>query len=147
MIKITVNAGGADGALRRLVLRVADREPINRKLAVQLQGHVFREFQTAGAFKGGTWAPLSEARAKWKAKRGWSAQPLLMTGHLRDSYLSFYDDRRAGVGSEVEYAPYHEEGGEHLPKRSVLPTEDEAREYAVAIYGLEIRRMAQEANQ
>lgn len=150
MISIQVNADGAAKSLTRLALSVNDRRVPNRQLAVQLQGHVFREFKTEGAFNGGNWAPLAESTARRKVTKAGQRRgfhPILMvTGHLRNSYLSFYDDTKAGVGSEVEYAPYHEEGAPpHLPKRSVLPTEKEALDYAVRIYGLYVEKSIREA--
>lgn len=149
MIKITVNAGGAERSLSYLALQVADRAPVNRRLAVQLQGHVFREFKTEGAFNGGEWPPLAESTARRKVTKAGDRRgfhPILMvTGHLRNSYLTFYDDSKAGVGSEVEYAQYHEEGGRHLPKRSVLPTEKEALDYAMRIYDLHVKQAIKRA--
>ena len=138
-----VNATDALRALSRTATRIGNRELPNRQLAVQLQGHVFKEFDTSGVFMGGAWPPLSPRRLAWKIKRNYSSRPLLMTGALRNSYLSFHDANQAGVRSRMSYAEAHELGvpSRNLPQRSVLPSEQEALDYAVRIYSRYIERI------
>ena len=134
MIRVEVNA---DAAIRRfgvLVSESRDRRVPNRQLATQLTGWTLRNFQSGGSLQTPVWAPLKAATAKRKAKRGYSAIPLIRTGHYRQSFRPFYDNDTAGTGSEVPCSKYHETGTRHLPQRAALPSENVALGYAVQIY-------------
>ena len=101
-------------------------------------------FRKEGARWGSKWVPLSTKYAKWKKSKRPNAPILVFDGTLKASLTTtgaegavreIYSDRtRHGfvVGTSVEYAEAHQNGGEHLPKRPILyPIRtDEARELA-----------------
>ena len=127
--------------LRALARQVGDTRVPNKALAVQMQSWALRNFDSSGGKVGG-WAPLAPSTLKEKARKGYSPKPLLRTGHLRTSLLAFFDDRRAGLGSELEIAEYHEEGvpENNLPARRMLPEREEAYEMGIQVYGHHIAR-------
>lgn len=92
-----------------------------------------------------TWRPLHPSTLKQKAKKGYSSQPLIRTGHLRQSFRQFYDNDQAGVGSEVPYSQYHETGTPRLPQRAMLPNQRVALDYAVKVYDRWVAGLARSA--
>jgi phage gpG-like protein len=134
LIRVEVHADAALAQFQRLAGASRDRSVPNRRLAVQLQGWVFRNFQAGGGLQTPAWAPLAASTAKQKARLGYSGTPLIRTGHLRQSFRPFSDNDSAGVGSEVPYSQYHETGTRHLPQRAMLPPRAVAIDYAVKIY-------------
>jgi len=68
------------------------------------------------------------------------------TGHLRQSFEPFSDEDEAGVGARasfgVNYATVHEEGSEdgRIPQRKMLPSEAQALEIGVRVYGFYVER-------
>ena len=134
MIRVEINA---DAALRRMNLLANEsrnRTTPNRQLATQLTGWVLRNFQQGGSLQTPTWAPLKPSTAKQKARLGYSATPLIRTGHYRQSFRPFYDNDTAGTGSEVPYSKYHETGTKNLPQRAALPSDQVALSYATQVY-------------
>lgn len=142
MIRFEVNAAPALRRISTLVRESGDRTQPNRQLAAQLTGWTLRNFQAGGGMQTPTWAPLKPSTAKQKARLGYSPLPLIRTGHYRQSFRPFYDNDRAGVGSEVPYSKYHETGTKHLPKRPALPSEQVALGYAMQIYERWAARLA-----
>lgn len=134
MIRLEVNAAPALRRFSTLADESRDRTQPNRQLATQLTGWTQRNFQAGGGMQSPTWAPLKPSTAKRKAKLGYSPLPLMRTGHYRQSFRPFYDNDRAGVGSEVAYSKYHEGGTKNMPARPALPSEQVALGYAVQIY-------------
>ncbi|GAB3191758.1 phage virion morphogenesis protein [Nesterenkonia suensis] len=93
-------------------------------------------FATGGGYYG-HWAPLSPAYAAWKDAH-YPGQPVLTrTGQLRESLSSrplgveHIDNKRMVLGTQVEYAQFHQHGGGFLPVRRMLnqPTPSEIRQY------------------
>jgi phage gpG-like protein len=134
LIRVEVNASAAIRRFGTLVNESRDRRVPNRQLATQLTGWTLRNFQSGGSLQTPVWAPLKAATAKRKAKLGYSATPLIRTGHYRQSFRPFYDNDRAGTGSEVPYSKYHETGTKNLPQRAALPPEQVALSYAMQVY-------------
>lgn len=134
LISVEVNATAALRRFGTLVSESKDRRVPNRQLATQLTGWTLRNFQQGGSLQTPPWAPLKASTAKQKAKHGYSSQPLIRTGHYRQSFRPFYDNDTAGTGSEVPYSKYHETGTSRLPQRAALPSEAVALGYAVQIY-------------
>lgn len=133
-VSISVNLDDALARIGRQASAFKDRTVPNRQLAVQLQGWVFRNFQQGGAMQMPSWAPLAASTLYAKFRKGWSASPLIRTGHLRQSFRPFSDNDRAGVGSEVPYARYHETGTATIPARPMLPPRAVVVDFARAIY-------------
>ncbi len=134
MIQVEVYADPAIAALGRVNAAARDRTVPNRQLGVQLQGWVLRNFQVGGSMQSPSWEPLAESTLQQKQQQGYSTTPLVRTGHLRQSFRSFYDNDKAGVGSEVPYSQYHETGTAKLPQRAMLPSQAIALDFALRIY-------------
>lgn len=134
MIRVEVNAEAALAQFGRVAVAARNRTVPNRQLAVQLQGWVFRNFQSGGTMQTPNWAPLAASTLQQKRKKGYSGTPLIRTGHLRQSFRPFSTNDTAGVGSEVSYSQYHETGTARLPQRAMLPSRAVALDYAVKIY-------------
>jgi len=134
LIRVEVNASAAIRRFGVLVSESRDRRAPNRQLATQLTGWTLRNFQAGGSMQTPSWAPLKPSTAKQKARQGYSATPLIRTGHYRQSFRPFYDNDTAGTGSEVPYSKYHETGTKNLPQRAALPSEKVALGYAMQVY-------------
>jgi phage gpG-like protein len=134
LIRVEVDARTALERFGRAAEASKNHLTPNRQLATQLTAWTFRNFQSGGSMQTPSWRPLKESTLKAKRKRGYSSQPLIRTGHLRQSFRPFYDNNQAGTGSEVPYSQYHETGTDTLPQRAMLPPESVALDYAVKIY-------------
>jgi phage gpG-like protein len=145
LIRIEVDATGVLRRFEQLAAESRDRTVPNRQLATQLTGWTLRNFQQGGALQTPVWAPLKASTAKQKARLGYSAMPLIRTGHLRQSFRPFYDNNQAGTGSEVPYSKYHETGTSRLPQRAMLPSQQVALGYAVQIYERWAAKLARSA--
>lgn len=148
-VSASINIGPAVRALGHVFIGIKERGTINRKIAIVLYGWVMRNFDEEGALQTPTWVPLKESTRLRKAQQGYPSAPLVRTGNLKKSYAPFSDTNVAGVGVRasfgVDYARVHEDGGGHVPKRSMLPPKEFAREKAIDIYGLEVKRLRKEA--
>jgi phage gpG-like protein len=151
MIDAKVNADDALGAFKRLARSIENREPINRRVAVQFQSWVFRNFDQSGGLRDVPWVPLSPRTQRQKARLGFSPKPLFRTGNLRNSFLGFSDNDTMGVGARasfgVDYAEVHEFGApdRNIPARPMLPPQGEALQLASRIYTLSLGEAAQKA--
>jgi phage gpG-like protein len=145
LIRVEVNAGAALNTLQRMVVATNDRRTPNRQLSVQLYGWVLRNFQQGGSLQSPVWRPLVASTLKQKQRKGYSSKPLERSGHLRQSFRSFYDNEQAGVGSEVPYSQYHETGTRTLPQRAMLPSQQVALDYAIKVYDRWIAGIARSA--
>jgi phage gpG-like protein len=111
-------------------------------LAVKLTAWVDRNFISSGGFRGG-WAPLARSTLRQKERKGYSLKPLITTGAaltLQRSFLAFWTDAVAGIGTEVPYSIHHERGGTFLPQRPMLPTRDQAGEMAIGVYNFFVQQ-------
>jgi phage gpG-like protein len=145
LIRVEVNAGATLQRFGRLVSESRDRSVPNRQLGIQLYGWTQRNFQQSGGLQTPTWAPLAASTAARKAKQGYSSKPLERTGHLRQSFRQFSDNDQAGVGSEVPYSRYHEEGTAKMPQRATLPPPQVALGYALQVYDRWVAGLARQA--
>lgn len=142
MIKIEVQTV-ADSQMRAAVRRLGKTETVNRQVSAQLYGWVIRNFDAAGRMQFPPWKPLAASTLAQKARLGFSLQPLMRTGNLRQSFIGFYDDKVGGVGARAsfilqgrrfDYAVAHQEGTERIPARPMLPPEDYVRRVARAAF-------------
>jgi phage gpG-like protein len=146
LITIEVNAAAALRSMANLTNASRDRTQPNRQLATQLTGWTLRNFQAGGSMQNPSWAPLKPSTAKQKARLGFSPFPLLRTGHYRQSFRPFYDNDRAGTGSEVPHSKYHERGTRKMVARPALPSEQVALSYAMQVYERWAAGLAKDAN-
>ncbi len=151
MISFQVDGRETLGALDKFSAAFVDRRTENRKIAVQFFSFVSRNFQAAGALQPEGWRPLAPSTLEAKRKVGYSSQPLLRTGNLRNSFLMFSDNEQAGVGAQasfgVDYAEVHEEGSQDgkIPQRKMLPPLEIANRMVSDVYGLKIARAIRES--
>jgi phage gpG-like protein len=111
-----------DRKLLRFSDRVGDLEPVFTDLADDFLSIETRQFTSEGAFASGGWAPLADSTVR---RRG-SAHPILDDhGDLR---ASLTDAAAKGairditsdslfVGTDVDYAQYHQQGTSRMPRR------------------------------
>lgn len=67
------------------------------------------------------WPQLAESTQEQRVSLGYSAnEPLLRTGDLKNSITHNADDKEAYVGTDLEYAKYHEFGTSKIPARPFL---------------------------
>lgn len=121
----------ASPTLRKAVADLGNTEPVHRQISVQFYSWTIRNFDAAGLMQNPPWKPLSERTLKQKRRLGYSLQPLLRTGNLRQSFTPYADKRVAGVGARAsyvlrnkkrfDYATVHQQGNEHIPARPMLP--------------------------
>ena len=145
MIRVEVNAAAALRRFSRLAEESKDRTVPNRQLGIQLYGWTQRNFQQSGGLQTPAWPALAASTLKQKAKQGYSSQPLIRTGHLRQSYRPFSDNDQAGVGSEVPYSQYHETGTKNMPQRATLPPVNVALDLALQVYDRWVAGLARQA--
>jgi phage gpG-like protein len=121
-------------ALRTRIKKMNDRTAPNRRVAVVLDQWVQRNFQTEGGDVGG-WTPFA-AGGRYVPGIGLdtSAKLLQDTGLLRASFQSFYDADVVGIGSDLHYSKYHEEGTSTIPQRRMLPDEKDVMESILNVY-------------
>lgn len=123
---------------------------VNKTVATQLYGWTIRNFDAEGANQTPAWVPLAERTVREKARIG-KERMLVRSGHLRASLLPFWSEHNAGIGSELAYSIFHEEGTErhgvpHVPARKMLPTQQLVVETGLRIYGHFVTQAVREAN-
>jgi len=135
-------------ALNRRLDRFADAmkdpTPANREASIAMYGFLIRNFDRAGGLQGG-WTPLSPKTVKEKARIG-KERMLVRSGALRSSFLPFHSRENAGVGSELEYSKYHQEGTVHIPQREMLPRREKVLEIGLKVYGNYVARESRKAS-
>lgn len=109
------------------------------RIAVFLDGWVQRNFKSEGGFVGG-WQKFKAGGRRIKGSIDRSAKLLQDTGRLRASFLLFSNSKNAGIGSDIHYAKKHNDGLEGLPKRRMLPKEQEIKSDIKDIYTGFIRK-------
>lgn len=103
---------------------ITERGPINKKVSILLDAWVQQNFRTEGARAGGWQAFKFPEFGRYITGQGWdpSAKLLQDTGRLKLSFIPFANKTDIGIGSELPYAKYHEEGTSRLPQRRMLPS-------------------------
>lgn len=137
-ISLTVDVSRVLRGYALLGRGIANREPYNRKLSVQLLAWVRRNFASGGADQTPTWAPLKESTRREKERKGYSTLPLTRTGELRQSFYPVADNNQGGVRSDSDYGRYHQTGTKHMPQRLMLPPEEYVRQAAIQIYSMHV---------
>jgi phage gpG-like protein len=138
-VTLEVDNAAALRSLLRFERTVTDFRVANKKVAIDLYGWTLRNYQSGGGKIGG-WAPLAPATVKRKLKQGYTSQPLLRTGAMRQNFAQFSDETQAGVGNRTSYSLPHEMGAPNLPQRRMMPQEDEMTAIAERVYGMHMRK-------
>jgi hypothetical protein len=92
----------------------------------------------------GEWPPLADSTIEQKARHGWSLEPMVRTGALRDSMTdpgaaSERTPKSMTWGTDIDYAHWHQEGGTtegRPPQRQIIPDPlpvDERRKFEQAM--------------
>ncbi len=101
-------------------------EPVRNSLEA-LRSTIVDAFDTQGGAVGTAWPPLSARTLRTKQRLGYSAQPLVRTGALRDGWDVQIEALGSGVlASATPYARMHQEGTGRIPQRRFLPREEDA---------------------
>ena len=119
--------------LRAVHRRLLGMDAAYQKIGVLVLQFVQRQFQTSGAHGGHPWAPLKPATLRRKLKQGYSAQPLIRTGELRQRWDISLGHNKVTLRSLADYSGVHQYGTRRLPERPMLPTEEQARALALRV--------------
>lgn len=107
----------------KMVDKLASLEVAHKKISIMLDRWVQLAFRSEGNQGNiGGWAPIQR-----------DGRILQDKGRLRASFIPFFDEKDAGIGSELPYAVVHEEG-KGVTKRRMLPIMDEVRRDVTAVY-------------
>lgn len=88
-----------------------------RDAAVYMKSSVLKNFEVGGRPK---WVPLSKKTLQEKLKKGYSPQPLIRTGRLRQSINVSVSSEVASVYPGVWYGAQHQFGTKIVPARPFL---------------------------
>lgn len=106
-------------------VRGGNIRPWFNKLARHLAEAQLMNFMTQGSLAGG-WAPLSPQYMTWKAKSNPAAPMMVRTGDLmasltnRDRLVQSMTGTKMRIGSDVDYAHFHQRGTRNMPARKIL---------------------------
>lgn len=143
---VSIDTAGAQRKIEALGRRLGTfRRTANRAVAVQMYQWFVQNFDNEGAKVGG-WEPLRPATIRQKERLG-KERMLVRSGTLRQSFLPFSDEDNAGIGSELEYAEYHEKGNQsrNLPRRPMLPTRAAVQDMGMRVYQFYVDKAVREA--
>ena len=110
--------------LDRFRQRLTNMEPVWDGIADEYAKIWSREFRLEGAWS--RWKPLSPAYRAWKSKHHPGKKILELTGDLKDSMtrrpfgIDVIDRNVMVIGTQVEYATYHQHGTDHMPARPII---------------------------
>lgn len=94
--------------LRRLTRMDADKSVLYDRFGLQVLNWVDKQFQTQGGQGGSPWPRLSPNTIAGRRKG--SSRILQDTGRLKTSFTHRVSGRGVSVGTNVEYAPFHQFG-------------------------------------
>jgi len=112
-----------DRTLARFAENIGDARPVWEVLAERFAKAEARQFASQGTYGGNKWRALSPGYAAWKSHH-YPGKPILeLTGALKRDLtqrpfgVEVLEPGSMAVGTDIEYAAYHQAGGEHLPRR------------------------------
>lgn len=111
--------------LRRQIERVehVDVEQLLTIIGIRLHRQTLRTFMMEKDPWGRPWKPLKPATIERKR----SSKILRDTGRLWQSFTWRVEGDTLHFGTNVEYAPYHQFGTKHIPRRPFLPLDESGR--------------------
>ena len=114
------------------------------RLVTLTRRHLGKQFDTEGAYTGGTWQALSDGYAAWKEEAFPGRPILVLTGALRKAAveggpgsLKRVTPRLMAVGVDSKAIPYaraHQTGGPNLPQREILRITDKFRQVIAQLF-------------
>ena len=123
----------------REILRVGDNAMDMRGAFEEIRDMILeteeKQFSSQGAAYSGGWKPLAPSTKQYKASRGLDPRILHATLRLRKSLTkkghADHVFRSSGdemfIGSKVPYGPYHQHGGDRLPRRRPFQFDNSVR--------------------
>jgi phage gpG-like protein len=104
-----------------------------QKSALEIEARIKKQFQTEGEAYSEEWQPVKEKYLQWKRRKGYSEKTLHRTTTLSQSFSSVVMPFEARIGTEVEYAIYHELGTRKMVARPFAkPVAEKFQEEQVA---------------
>ena len=135
-LTITAEPGGTilNRRFTRFVSDLTDLRPVLEEVVDALI-ETFRDaFRTEGSSSGSSWAPLSEAYRRAKARRYPGRTILIRRGTLYSSLVEGgaggireVRSKYAAIGTAVPYARYHQSGTSRMPARPIIRVSAEDR--------------------
>jgi phage virion morphogenesis protein len=106
-------------ALTGFMSALQDPSPAMQGMAEDIRGEVDLAFSEGRSPAGERWEPLQPATIAQRP--GNSSQPLRDTGRLANSIMAAFGSDYAVVGTNVEYAGFHQLGTRDIPARPYIP--------------------------
>lgn len=143
-LSIRLEGDGIDSfslSLDRFGDNVSDLRPAFNDMADEFVALQRANFGGGGSVYG-AWSPLSPVYAAWKAVH-YPGRPILTrTGALRDDLtqrplaVENIDPHRMELGTDREYAAYHQRGTARMPQRKIInqPSPSEKRQYGKILH-------------
>jgi len=154
VIEARTNAGKEMDKVRKKMRCVSNMTAAHKQISAMLDRWVLKNFRSLGGSVGG-WKPFAVycvggPRSPYnktktcgrgrvvgvgqRRKLDTSAKLLQDTGRLRLSFKPFATQRTAGIGSDLPYSEPHEKGKGPLPKRRMLPNDEDVKKDVINIY-------------
>lgn len=118
LVEITIDATELQELFGRLMRHMADMTPVLAEIGEVVIESVQRNFEEHRAPDGTAWKPLAPATVAARAKKGRSAEDILILNRILmgSLHLDAHPDR-VEVGTNTEYAAVHQFG---IGERSVI---------------------------
>jgi len=143
-INIQIDKSKVVGSFKKLVSEITNRsrEPL-RESAQVIVDESIRNFGTQGFTFGEAWKPLKPSTVKQRRRMGLGARPILVvSGRLKKGVkIKSVDNKKAVVGNDVPYYPYHQLGTRKMPQRQILKETDKAQKAILLIFNNFVQRV------
>lgn len=110
------------------------------QIAIFLQRWVLKNFAGEGRLVGGWKSFKLGGRKMSDGSIDTSAKLLQRTGRLRASFTPFSSRRDAGIGSDLSYAKFHNDGTSKLPVRRTVPEKGNVERDVRKIYDRHVQK-------
>ncbi len=119
-VEVSIDDRELQELLSGIMKHMADMTPVNREIGEVVYESVQRNFEEKRAPDGTPWKPLAESTKKARAKKGRSAEDILILNRILmgSIHVDAYPDR-AELGTDVVYAAVHQFG---IGERSFIET-------------------------
>lgn len=127
-IDLDIKETGIPSAIARMTAMYARAQvltPVLIKAKAEIKAANASNFTSNGLLVGG-WRPLDAQYASWKLTRFPGAPPLVRSGKLFSSLTSINSsvdtmtNTSFSVGTNIEYAKFHQYGTTRMPKRKIV---------------------------
>ena len=139
MTQVKIDQRSVTRALNKIAQMKKDVKNLkvpHKRISVFLDRWVQQNFDTEGDKVGG-WEPFARG-GRWIRGKGIDTKAKLLqdTGRLKKSFDPFFNNKDAGIGSDLRYAEMHHKGnrGTNLPARRLIPNKREVTRSVNKIY-------------